>query len=162
MKKIKIFDLKEQYKTISKEVNKNVLDILSSGQYILGKNLLKLEENFSKYVGSNYAVGCNSGTDALLLSLRAMNIGPGDEVITSPFSYFATAEVIALTGAKPVFADIRDDFNIDPYEIEKKVPERKFKGVTKKFEKVLCVSHVLNKIPTKQPKHEKKIITIIK
>ena len=125
MKKIKIFDLKEQYKTISKEVNKNVLDILSSGQYILGKNLLKLEENFSKYVGSNYAVGCNSGTDALLLSLRAMNIGPGDEVITSPFSYFATAEVIALTGAKPVFADINPHtFNINHKLIEKLITKK--------------------------------------
>ena len=125
MKKIKIFDLKEQYKTISKEVNKNVLDILSSGQYILGKNLLKLEESFSKYVGSNYAVGCNSGTDALLLSLRAMNIGPGDEVITSPFSYFATAEVIALTGAKPVFADINPHtFNINHKLIEKLITKK--------------------------------------
>ena len=125
MKKIKIFDLKEQYKTISKEINKNVLDILSSGQYILGKNLLKLEENFSKYVGANYAVGCNSGTDALLLSLRAMNIGPGDEVITSPFSYFATAEVIALTGAKPVFADINPHtFNINHKLIEKLITKK--------------------------------------
>ena len=125
MKKIKIFDLKEQYKTISKEVNKNVLDILSSGQYILGKNLLKLEESFSKYVGSNYAVGCNSGTDALLLSLRAMNIGPGDEVITSPFSYFATAEVIALTGARPVFADINPHtFNINHKLIEKLITKK--------------------------------------
>ena len=120
MKKIKIFDLKEQYKHIENEVNKNVIDILSSGQYILGKNVDLLEKNFAKYVGSKYAVSCNSGTDALLISLRAMNIGKGDEVITTPFSYFATAEVIALTGAKPIFADINPHtFNINHKLIER-------------------------------------------
>ena len=125
MKKIKIFDLQEQYKTISKEVNKNVLDILSSGQYILGGNLLKLEEKFANHIGTKYAIGCNSGTDALLISLRAMNIGPGDEVITSPFTYFATAEVIALTGARPVFADINPHtFNINHKLIEKLITKK--------------------------------------
>ena len=120
MKKIKIFDLKDQYKIIAKEVNKNVLNILSSGQYILGKNVRALEERFAKHVGSKYAVSCNSGTDALLLSLRAMNIGKGDEVITTPFTYFATAEVIALVGAKPIFADINPHtFNINHKLIEK-------------------------------------------
>ena len=125
MKKIKIFDLKDQYKKIAKEVNKNVIDILSSGQYILGKNVKDLEEKFAKHVGSKYAISCNSGTDALLLSLRAMNIGKGDEVITTPFTYFATAEVIALVGAKPIFADINPHtFNINHKLIEKLITKK--------------------------------------
>ena len=129
MKKIKIFDLKDQYKKIAKEVNKNIIDILSSGQYILGRNVRDLEDKFAKHVGSKYAISCNSGTDALLLSLRAMNIGKGDEVITTPFTYFATAEVIALTGAKPIFADINPHtFNINHKLVEKLI-NRKTKAI---------------------------------
>ena len=125
MSKIKIFDLREQYKNIAKEVNKNVTNILSSGQYILGKNVAKLEDNFAKHVGAKYAVSCNSGTDALLLSLRALGIGKGDEVITTPFTYFATAEVIALVGAKPIFADINPHtFNINHKLIESLISKR--------------------------------------
>ena len=125
MKKIKIFDLKEQYKTISKEMNKNIIDVLSSGQYILGKNVKTIEDKFASHLGVNYAVSCNSGTDALLLSLRAMGIGLGDEVITTPFTYFATAEVIALTGAKPIFADINPHtFNINHKLIEKLITKK--------------------------------------
>ena len=81
-KKIKIFDLSEQYELISKEVGKNVLNILKSGQYILGENVGELEAKFSNFIGSKHSVSCNSGTDALILSLRALNIGHGDEVIT--------------------------------------------------------------------------------
>ena len=125
MKKIKIFDLKDQYINIAGEVNKNVTEILHSGQYILGKNVKTLEEKFAKHVGAKYAISCNSGTDALLLSLRAMNIGKGDEVITTPFTYFATAEVIALTGAKPIFVDINPHtFNINYKLIEKKISRK--------------------------------------
>jgi len=125
MKKIKIFDLKEQYKKISNEVNKNIIDILSSGQYILGNNVRNIEDKFAKFLGVNYAISCNSGTDALLLSLRALNIGHGDEVITTPFSYFATAEVIALAGAKPIFADINPHtFNINHKLIENLITKK--------------------------------------
>ncbi len=124
-KKIKIFDLTEQYKSISKKVNKNILNILKSGQYILGKNVAELEDKFSKFIGSKYSISCNSGTDALVLSLRALDIGHGDEVITSPFTYFATAEAIVLVGAKPVFADIDPrTFNIDYRNIEKYINKR--------------------------------------
>ena len=125
MTKIKIFDLKDQYKTIAKEINKNVTNILSSGQYILGNNVKLLEENFAKHVGAKYAISCNSGTDALLLSLRALGIGKGDEVITTPFTYFATAEVIALVGAKPIFADINPHtFNINHKLIESLISKK--------------------------------------
>ena len=124
-KNIKIFDLSEQYKSISKKVNKNILNILKSGQYILGKNVIELEDKFSKFIGSKYSISCNSGTDALVLSLRALDIGHGDEVITSPFTYFATAEAIVLVGAKPIFADIDPrTFNIDSNNIEKYINKR--------------------------------------
>ena len=124
-KNIKIFDLSEQYKSISKKVNKNILNILKSGQYILGKNVIELEDKFSKFIGSKYSISCNSGTDALVLSLRALDIGHGDEVITSPFTYFATAEAIVLVGAKPIFADIDPrTFNIDYHKIEKHINKR--------------------------------------
>ena len=106
-------------------INKNIIDVLSSGQYILGKNVRTIEDKFASHLGVNYAVSCNSGTDALLLSLRAMEIGPGDEVITTPFTYFATAEVIALTGAKPIFADINPHtFNINHKLIEKLITKK--------------------------------------
>ena len=124
-KKLKYLTCRNNIRLSQKQVNKNVLDILSSGQYILGGNLLKLEEKFANHIGTKYAIGCNSGTDALLISLRAMNIGPGDEVITSPFTYFATAEVIALTGARPVFADINPHtFNINHKLIEKLITKK--------------------------------------
>ena len=124
-KKIKIFDLSEQYELISKEVDKNVLNILKSGQYILGENVGELEAKFSNFIGSKHSVSCNSGTDALILSLRALNIGHGDEVITTPFTYFATAEAIVLVGAKPVFVDINPHtFNINHKNIEKYINKR--------------------------------------
>ena len=123
--KIKIFDLSEQYHQIEKEVNLNVINILKSGQYILGDNVSRLETKFSKVVGSKYAVSCNSGTDALILSLRALDIGPNDEVITTPFTYFATAEAIALVGAKPIFVDINPHtFNINHKNIEKLITKK--------------------------------------
>ncbi len=124
-KKIKIFDLSEQYKSISKKVNKNIINILKSGQYILGENVTKLENKFSKFVDAKYSISCNSGTDALILSLRALDIGQGDEVITTPFTYFATAEAIVLVGAKPVFVDIDPEtFNINHHNIKKYINKR--------------------------------------
>ncbi len=124
-KNIKIFDLTEQFKAISKEVNKDVLKTLKSGQYILGKNVNKLESLFASFLNVKYAISCNSGTDALILSLRAAGIGENDEVITTPFTYFATAEAIALVGAKPIFIDIDPEtYNIDVNQIEKHITKR--------------------------------------
>ena len=122
---IKIFDLKEQYKQISEEIEKDVLKVLRSGQYILGPNVIKIEKKFSKFLNTKYAISCNSGTDALLISLKCLGIKKNDEVITSPFTYFATAEVIAQLGAKPIFADINiDTFNLDPTKIEKLITKK--------------------------------------
>lgn len=116
---IPIVDLKSQYGLIKDEIEKAVLDVLSSGSYILGKNVEALEEEISKYIGVNNVISCANGTDAIYLSLRALDIGYGDEVITVSHSFFATAGAILNTGAKPVFVEIKeDDFNIDPDKIQ--------------------------------------------
>ncbi|MBS82804.1 MAG: hypothetical protein CMD65_01565 [Gammaproteobacteria bacterium] len=122
---MKIFDLTKQYKKIKNEINSSIKNVLESGQYILGHNVKRFENRFAKDLGSKYAVTCNSGTDALLLSLMCLNIKKGDEVITSPFTYFATAEVISLCGAKPVFVDIDSKtFNIDPEKISNAITNK--------------------------------------
>ncbi|MDJ0659462.1 MAG: DegT/DnrJ/EryC1/StrS family aminotransferase [Crocosphaera sp.] len=112
-------DLVRQYKLISDDIDRAVLEVVRSGRYIGGTVVSDFEQQLAQYVGSSYCVGCNSGTDALYLALRALNIGAGDEVITTPFTFIATAETISLVGAKPVFVDIaRDTFNIDVEALE--------------------------------------------
>lgn len=119
MNNIPPIDLKRQYKLIGEEINLAVLDILSSGRYIGGAAVSDFERQFGDYVGVSQCVACNSGTDALYLALKALNIGPGDEVITTPFTFIATAEVITVAGAKPVFIDIdRHTFNLNLAQIE--------------------------------------------
>ena len=119
---IPILDSKRQYATIGNEIEKVVCEVLRSGSYILGPNVKALEVELAKYIGCNYTVSLNSGTDALHLALRALDIGAGDEVITTAFTFVATTEAIGIVGATPVFADIdADTFNIDPKEIEKRI-----------------------------------------
>ncbi len=119
---IPILDLKQQYKDMQKNLDKAVLDVMQSGNYILGKNISALEEEVACYCESEYAIGVASGTDALHLALRALDIGPGDEVITVSFTFVATVEVIALTGATPVFIEVDENtFNLDHKELEKKI-----------------------------------------
>ncbi len=114
------FSLSKQLLELRPELEEAVLSVLHSGHYIGGKEVSTFEESFASSVGVPYAVGCNSGTDALILALRALDIGPGDEVITCSFSFFATAEAISAVGAKPVFVDVsRDDYLINLYEVEK-------------------------------------------
>lgn len=116
---IPILDLKRQYDQIGSEIEKEVIEVLRSGSYILGKHNKALEENLADYVGVKHAIALNSGTDALHLALRALDIGPGDEVITVAFTFVATTEAIGIVGAKPVFVDIDPDtFNIDVEKIE--------------------------------------------
>ena len=115
-------DLAAQQLRISKELNANIARVLAHGQYINGPEVRELESALAAYVGAKHAVGCASGTDALLMALMALDIGPGDAVLTSPFTFFATAEVISLIGATPVFVDIDPaTFNIDPVKLDQAV-----------------------------------------
>ncbi len=118
-------DLVRQYKLISDEIDRAVLEVVRSGRYIGGAVVSDFEQQLAEYVGSGYCIGCNSGTDALYLALRALNISAGDEVITTPFTFIATAETISLVGAKPVFVEIeRDTFNMDIEAIEAAITPR--------------------------------------
>lgn len=119
---IPIVDLKRQYKQTGEQIEKAVVDVLRSGAYILGPNTKALEAEIASYIGTKHAIGLNSGTDALHLALRAMDIGKGDEVITVAFTFVATTESIEIVGATPVFVDIDPDtFNIDAKAIEAKI-----------------------------------------
>ncbi|HVN48726.1 MAG TPA: DegT/DnrJ/EryC1/StrS family aminotransferase [Bacteroidota bacterium] len=119
MKSIQMVDVVGQYKKIQPEIEASVHRVLESGQYILGKEVAEFEKEIAAYLHVHYAVGCASGTDALLAALMALNIGPGDEVVTTPFTFVATTETIVLLGATPVYVDIDPvTFNIDPSRIE--------------------------------------------
>ena len=119
---IPILDLTKQYAQIQADVEKTVLEVLKSGQYILGKHNKALEQELAEFCGVKRAIALNSGTDALHLALRALDIGAGDEVITTAFTFVATTEAIGIVGAKPIFADIDPNtFNLDPKELEKKI-----------------------------------------
>ena len=119
MNKVPPFNLTRQYQTIAEEISAAVQDVLTSGCYIGGSLVERFEQQFAQYTGVSDSVACNSGTDALYLALRALQIGPGDEVITTPFTFIATAEVISVIGAKPVFVDIdAKTFNLDIAKLE--------------------------------------------
>lgn len=118
-------DLKGQYQSIQQDVSDAVLDVLSSGRYIKGPTVELFEHQFADYIGTRECIACNSGTDALLLALKALDIGPGDEVITTPFTFIATAEMISAAGATPVFVDIEaDSFNLNPEAIAPAITSR--------------------------------------
>ncbi len=122
---VPILDLKAQFKSIEPDVMAAVNEICQSQMLCLGPAVEQFEKEIADYCGCRYALGVSSGSDALLLSLMAMNVGPGDEIITTPFTFFATAGAIARTGAKPVFADVDpDNFNIDPAKIKEKITEQ--------------------------------------
>ena len=122
---VPLLDLKAQYKTIKSEVMAAIEAVCDEQGFILGPRVVDFEQALGKYVGAGHAVGCASGTDAILLSLMAVGVGQGDEVITVPFTFFATAGSISRLGAKPVFVDIKPDtFNMDPGQIEKKITAR--------------------------------------
>jgi dTDP-4-amino-4,6-dideoxygalactose transaminase len=118
-------DVVGQYKKIKPEVDSVIHKILDSGQFVLGKEVGEFECQIAGYLGVKYAVGCASGTDALQVAMMALDIKPGDEVITTPFTFVATTETIALLGAKPVYVDINPKtFNIDPALIEAAITSR--------------------------------------
>jgi dTDP-4-amino-4,6-dideoxygalactose transaminase len=115
---IPAFDIKQQYSTIAAEVSAAVLEVLASGRYIGGPVVESFEQDFAAYHHVNNCIACNSGTDALYLALRALGISTGDEVITTPFTFIATSEVISAVGAKPVFVDIDSNtLNLDLQQV---------------------------------------------
>lgn len=122
---IPILDLKAQYQSLQADIDRAVARVLASGQFILGPEVQAFEEEVAAYLGVRHAVAVNSGTDALVISLRSLGVGAGDEVITTPFSFFATAEAVSLVGARPVFVDVEaDSFNLDPAKIEAAITPR--------------------------------------
>jgi dTDP-4-amino-4,6-dideoxygalactose transaminase len=123
--RIPCLDLTEPLEALWPELLGAVKKVLRSTHYILGPEVQAFEEEAGRHLGVRHAVACNSGTDALVLALRALGIGPGDEVITTPFTFFATPEAISAVGAHPVFVDIRrDTFNLDPALIEAAITPR--------------------------------------
>ena len=131
---MQFIDLGAQQKRIRDKIEKNVNAVLNHGKYIMGPEVGELERSLGHYAGVKHAISCASGTDALLLALMANHVGPGDAIITTPFTFIATAEVISLLGATPVFVDIDPStFNIDPEKIK------------------LAISALKNKDPEKHP-----------
>lgn len=122
---MQFINLKEQYLLIEDNILEGIRKVLEHGQYIMGPEIQILERELAKFIGVRHAIVNSSGTDALLLALLALDIQPGDEVITTPFSFFATAEVIMLCHAKPVFVDIDPDtYNLDPSKLEASITSK--------------------------------------
>lgn len=115
---VPFLDLKPQYKALEGAINQRIQTVLNHGQFILGPEMVECEKALASYIGVSHCLTAASGTDALMMALMALGVGPGDEVITTPFSFFATAEVISLVGATPVFVDIEDvAYNMDASKI---------------------------------------------
>lgn len=123
--RIPMLDLVAEHGAYADELARAVDAVLAHGQFIMGPEVEAFEEAAEAYLDAGFAVSCNSGTDALVLALRALGIGPGDEVITTPFTFFATAEAVTVVGATPVFADIDPEtFNLDPGAVEAAISDR--------------------------------------
>lgn len=123
--RIPVLDLGPELEELWGELSTEVLRVLRSGRFVLGPDVQSFEDEAAEYLGVRHAVGLNSGTDALVIGLRALGVEPGDEVVTTPFTFFATAEAISLIGATPVFADIdAESFNLDPAALDAAVTPR--------------------------------------
>ena len=123
--KIDFANLQYQYQLYKQEIDEAIHKVLDKSNYIMGNEVKDLEENLQKFTKVKHAITCSSGTDALLLAMMALDIKPDDEIITTPFTFIATAETIAFLGAKPVFVDIDEKtYNIDPYKIEEKITDK--------------------------------------
>ncbi|MCB1136080.1 MAG: DegT/DnrJ/EryC1/StrS aminotransferase family protein, partial [Chlamydiia bacterium] len=118
-------DLKTQYRLYKEEIDAAIHRVLDHGAYVMGPEIAELEAILADYVGSKHCIAASSGTDTLLIALMALDVGPGDEVITTPFTWISTAEVIGLVGATPVFVDIDPDtFNLDLDQMEAAITSR--------------------------------------
>lgn len=153
---VPFLDLKKQYSSIKAEVEQKVLEVLESCSYINGPYVKTFETHIEEFLGVKHAIGCSSGTAALMLALRACGVQPGDEVITTPFTFFATAEAIAAVGAIPVFVDIvEDDYTIDPEQIEAAITEKTKALLPVHIFGVCCDMDRINEIAKK---HDLKVI----
>lgn len=122
---MQFLDLSAQQRRIKDKIDTNIQTVLSHGKYILGPEVIELEEKLAQYTGSKYCITCANGTDALQISLMALGIGPGDEIIVPGFTYVATAETAALLGAKPVYIDIDEKtYNLNPELLEQAITDR--------------------------------------
>lgn len=122
---MEFIDIKHQYRLYKKEIDKSIQDVLDQGCFIMGPPIKTLEATLAEYVGVKYAIGVSSGTDSLQIALMALGIGPGDEVITVPFTWISSTEVIGLVGATPVFVDIEaDTYNMDISQLEAAITPR--------------------------------------
>lgn len=123
---MQFIDLKKQYENIQSSINGRIHNVLEHSKFIMGPEVKELEEKLSKFSGAEFCITCSSGTDALLLALMTYDVGPGDAVFTTPFTFIATAEVISLLGATPIFVDIDPEtYNIDPKKLEKAINDFK-------------------------------------
>ncbi len=123
--KIDFANLQYQYKLYKDEIDEAIDEVLEKSNYIMGEEVAILENNLEKFTGAQYAITCSSGTDALVLAMMALDIQPGDEIITTPFTFIATAETIAFLGAVPVFVDIDEKtYNIDPSKLEENISSK--------------------------------------
>lgn len=146
-------DLKEQYHVLKEEIDKGIQEVLDSSGFILGKKVTELEEELAAYVGRKYCVSCGNGTDALQLSLMAMDIGPGDAVFTSDFTYFASAGCASILGATPVLVDIDlKTFNLSPEALETAIERTLAEG---KLRPRVIIPVDLFGLPADYPKIEK-------
>ena len=148
MKKIKLFDLSIRNKKLKKKIDTSIRKILINKNFIKGDEVTQFEKNFKKINNSKYCISCNSGTDALVLILKSINLKKNDEIITTCHSWISTSEAIIQAGAKPIFVDTGEDFNIDPKKILKKINKRT---------KAILVVHLFGK-----PCNLNKIISICK
>src|SRR5687768_7223907 len=122
---VPLLDLAEQNRSLRPEIEAALGRVLDTNAFILGGEVKALEEELAAYCGTKYAIGCASGSDALLLALMALDVRPGDEVITTPYSFFATVSAITRLGAVPVFVDIDPEtYNLDVSQVESKITER--------------------------------------
>ena len=123
--KMNFIDLQRQYQLYKKDIDNAIDEVLKSSRYVFGSQIEELENKLAEYVNAEYAVACGSGSDAIQLALMALNLKPGDEIITTPFTFIATAEIPALLGLKPVFVDIDEKtYNIKPDLIEKQITKK--------------------------------------
>lgn len=122
---VPLMDVRAQYGPLRAEIDAAIADVLDTGRFILGPNVAALEDEIGQELGGRHCVGVANGTDALVIALNALDVGPGDEVITTPYTFYATAEAIARMGATPVFVDVHpDDFCIDPAQVEARITPR--------------------------------------